>query len=502
MLAVAPLLTEDQFRSNLIQAADYTTQIYVLLIAMVGLGFVWKHASWVDNGTVVLHNQSIHLNSDTIHLQSENDELEQSHHSASFQHALFGVGSILYLVCDILNGAISYPEDSDIAMLTLIGVSYLACTVVAVIFFNKYNGVTLKQSQLVQYCIAFIIGGIISVLVSITVKPLWTLNLDEPTNSSNSTDSELNFESVIKVTGNFLQPFFVEFLSMSLGCLFSLWQTMRHSQLLPLDTYEDATSNRPVTNLQDYGAILHEENNSPSQAQDLRRHQLQKCLVCAMSIVISVCYFSVGLTDIFGVLFAKADFKVTTQSLIMMCVLLSMYLPGMIMILMSMKKLQSTLEMIPNIKQFTTAVYLLLLTAAAQFIFILLEFIAVLGCLQEDPFYIFCLFYMPLKLYRIWLQTRFILMSHYIHRSKQNLPKIAEFTLIYVIMLNLIEWFGVAFIHKWVEENDIVEYSVILVTGFGKVNSKLIYLTLNPLKEVYLFHSAVLAYEAQKVKHS
>ncbi|XP_072050845.1 uncharacterized protein [Amphiura filiformis] len=499
-IALAPLVTHNQLKIPFIKGSYYFGYVYMFLAIVICLGYIWKHRSWTADGTIT-HHQHIRSNSH-VQLLSQPSHSEV-HHSSSFQIALFGVGSILYIVCNLLQLAFE-QEDVLIHQIQLIDrCILLVCCIVYIIFLRKYTGATLKYSPWFHYSIAFIIGGDVCAWIFVTVRPLWKLSLDSSPSfvSNNSTTHKFDLEMILEITGTFLQPFFVEFFTISLSCLLSLWHTMRQDTSPLLCDRNSNQASEIMDEHQDYGAILDAETTYITahlrQAQDSRRHRFHKRIVVALSIFMGISFCVAGITFILGP-FTENDIKKTTRNLLLRCILIVVFLPLVASTLASLRKLQNSTENIAKINQFTTEGYVLLLTATVQFTYLILQLIASIQ--TNDILYII---YTPLSLMRMCMQTQLILAAHYVHRSAHKLPKLVEFTLIYVIALNLVEWLAVSFMHKWMEDNDTLDvYSPVFVAACGEVNTKIIHLVFDPLKEVYLFHSAVVAFEAQKVKHS
>ena len=506
-LAIAPLLTEDQLKDDLIVTASYYFGFtYILLFIVICLVFVWKHKGWVNDGIVTQRQQRIirsnsHLQQllQPSHELRSQTQLEESQ-NLSFQIMLFGIGSILYQSVGFLQEAYK-PEDTKIKLVDR-SLLLLSC-IVYIVFLRIYSDSILKYRQFFQFSVAFITGGVVCIWVILTVRPLW--NLDS-TATHNATRLEFDLDTVIDVSATFLQPFFIEFLSISLGCLACLWQSMRDSTLSNLDnsTYDQQSYENEREQRQDYGTSLDAENQSTTSVtqRSFWSHKLQKRVFIILSVVMGFAYIAVGIAFVF--LNTGTNQSVASHMhIIARGSFILIYMPGVIFALVSLKKLQSSTDNIPKIKQFTTVDYILLLTTGVQFIYNILELIAAVISLYhiEGVVDIFYMFFHPLKLSRIWLQTQFILTAHYVHRSTHRLPKIAEFTLVYLIGLNLAEWLSVSFMLKWSEENLLASYVPVLLSAFGSVNTKIIILVFDPLKEMYLFHSAVVAYEAQKMKH-
>ncbi len=504
-ISLIPLLslpTDLQFTTNIILAFQYSGLFYMLLVIAISLLFICKYQQWACDGTI--RNQT---GSNLHHVQllpefhSESRDLSDTNRSSSLQIVVFGIGSILNLITHIIIEAMKY----SLKTVEIINSSVmLLCCCVYIVFLNKYKGVTLKTSQLFQYSIAFIIGAEICAWVFFAVEPLWIISMGNATHpvSNNSTGM-----IIVEITEIFLQPFLLEFLSISVAYHFSLWHRLRGNK--PTDYMyerygtESNHSTRVVTH-QDYRTIIDDTENQ--SINDIREgtvcSRILKCIIAILSTVTALFYFVTFIILIMGPFSGlfKISLPLATQNVMMKCIQTAVNVLLIIFGLLSLKKLQTSSENIMKVKQFTTEGFILLFTTSAVFVYTLLKFFAAFessGSLDQTIFFIGfeigCII-------RYWFQTQMIITAHYVRRSAQKLPKIVEFTLIYVIAINLIEWTWIAIMHRWVEDEVALGvYDPILVAAFGEVTAKKTHLILDPFRVVHAFHSAAVAYRVQKV---
>ena len=315
---------------------------------------------------------------------------------------------------------------------------------------------------------------------------------------------ELNFKTVTEVVESFLEPFFVEFLSISASCLLGMWLAMRTNSSSHVINRNSLRINESTNEyFYAYGALLDQDDRENSiddrNVEEMRTYKRQKYFVIAISLSAAIVYFistqllSIGpfsriVTDTWHIVSLKA-----TQSIV--------YCPLIVMNVFSIRTLQNSNENILECKQFSTSDFLLLFTSAGYFVYLFLRIIASVGVFivqsESNTTNVLLVVFTLISVVDIWLQTQFIITSHYMHRSVQKLPKVAQFTLIYLIAVNLAEWLYISVAHTWIENDPSLDnYAHEFVTTFGIFNTKVILIVLDPILEMYRFHSAIAAYGA------
>ena len=161
---------------------------------------------------------------------------------------------------------------------------------------------------------------------------------------------------------------------------------------------------------------------------------------------------------------------------------------------------------ISSMQLFNSGEYLLLTTAAINFVYSILIMIASIGALAENTkpdeyvTYILQLIFSIFIVILVSIQTQFVMACHTWHRSGRKLPRIARYTLIYVAAMNIAEWLLISSFHEWIEfdheasDNPSPEIMV-MVTSFGRFNAEFWAMVLTPVIEMHRFHSAVVAIE-------
>ena len=486
------------------------------------LYFIVKHKSFIEDGRVEFPQGRISDINDNSTNNFPASQDGRSYHSPSFHIIFFGIVSIIYIISYLVTVIMEHETDVKTAKIVDNSVA-VGCIILVIIFLCRYEGASLKSCRFFQYSIALMIGADAWVWICITVKPLWTFSIHNasngPLNISGHSDTGTSFHlnstiAIVEMVETFLQPFFVEFLSISAGCALSLWFTMRDDPRS--HTEYDHQFNRETRineqneDLPDYGALFDQSESENSLLQGRcdttsRSHKYLKYIVIAASVFIGTGYWAASeILEIGPLTFIlEKHLSEATRSVLTKIITGLVYLPLVVMNFISIHKVQRSSDDIPQMKHFTTSDLLLLITSAGYFVYFILRSIANINIFINDrePEYILYLVISAGTLVHIWAQTQFIMTSHYVHRSVKRLPKTAEITLIYVAAINLVEWLCLAVSHKWIESDPTLDvFNPELVASFGNYNTAIILLILNPIMEMYRFHSVVVAYESLQKK--
>ena len=484
--------------------------------------FIWKYKQLVNVGRVRLSQHRV--SEGHLQMTPSNSQTHQESHSSSFQIVLFGVGSIAYIICYLVNVAATRPID----IMQTIGKSLsLTCFILFIIFLYLYKDASLKPSRIFQFSIALMIGAVAWTWIFITVRPLWIHVRDKSTSITpnisdhgNDDPLKLNFQTVFEITESFLHPFFVEFLGISAGCLLSLWFTMRTDQDPPshhLDYDQNSDLNmlneelgRHNEYFQDYGALLARVNEETHSRHDERTRirKFQKCVIIGLSVIIGTGYFiSTQLLTVGPFTKWSRSLPDTPRTVITRIIQSAVFLPLIVLNLVSIRKLQSINVNISKIPQYTSSDNLLLLTTGTEFCYMVLRTVADIGVVfvdDDESTNVTLLFYVIFTLFNFaafWTQTHLILSAHYVYRSVQKLPKVVEFTLIYVLVISIADWLYLSVANEWIEhEPNLNAYSPEFVATYGSFNTKVILLTFFPFKAMYKFHSVAAAYHTLRLK--
>ena len=464
---IKPSMQHGQFKYSIISLTDAFGSLYGILFCILCLLLIRKQKYLVSVGAVTLLQHRIRNFDSSVNHDHSDDRGKKS----SVQITLFGVGSFAYAICYILNVAsrhrISIVRSTNNGIL-------LGCIILIIVFLHRYNGAYLKGCHLFQYSIAFMIGAEAWAWIFITVKPLWTLSVNISSltpNVSGRVDNKLhpNFETVTEVIATFLQPFFVEFLSITVGCLLALWKTMSKDSLLGTENEESYNARNRNSrqslcqeqngHIQDYGTLLEAEYLIQRRnSEETRTSKIHKYLGFAFSCLIGLGYFSASQILIVGPFSGiSSNLPDTTRSIIITIVQAVVYLPLFVAVVISIHTFQGHSNTTETIRQFTTSDYLLLFTSAANVAFYSLKTIGVVGLFYvESEFTTLTItFYLIVNLCCIlytWTQTQFIMTAKYVHRSGHKLPRLVDLTLPYLIVDNLVDWLNLSIDHQWIEK--------------------------------------------------
>ena len=132
----------------------------------------------------------------------------------------------------------------------------------------------------------------------------------------------------------------------------------------------------------------------------------------------------------------------------------------------------------PTQSQLTSSGYLLLFTSSANFIYGIWKLAADIGLIssrQESDVSAIVLYtiFNFVAIIHVWIQTQHIMTINYLHRARRNIPQMSRLTLIYLIMINFVEWMCLSITHSWIESVDdftifVPETSIFLVTLIQK----------------------------------
>ena len=478
-------------KEQIINVTYYFEGIYALCMMTVCLWLIVKQKDLISRGYVQFPSKrscestrSVKTNTSRVHI------------------VVFGIGGTLYLICTVINKTLKTQIIPSVSFCTL-----FVCFSLYIVAIYKYYGATLQNKGVFHYGIALMIGANAWSWIIITIYPLYeafswkspafnisTINEVE----RNSSTSSLN---VLETFEGFLQPFLVEFLSLSAGCLVSLWQTMR-----PRTTRPEIQPQIPAE--RDFGDILDSENEreEPDHRQYHTSANRLKYFVLSFSIFVAGGYFIVlqllnpGPFSKFADHILDDNTRVKYRQIIAIVV----YGPLLVMNIVSLFNLHRDKTAMRVQSQLTSSGYLLLFTSSAQYVYTVWRLAASIGLLcfhhrldvSSIAIHIFFAFMVVLH---IWSQTQHIMTVNYIHRAGGLVPKMSKLTLIYLIALNLADWMNMSLVHKWVESvKDFTIYVPETSVFLGHFDTKIIILLFYPVFEMQLFHSAMMGCQCFK----
>ncbi len=544
------------------------------------LWFIIQYKQLVCKGLVLEGQvQNIHVQLIPNIDESVSEQQVNHSHSSSFQIVAFGIGSILFLLTEPIKDA--FKNNTDRIRLMTSSLSPPSC-MVFIIFLHKYHKVVLKNCKWFHYCISLMLAAEVCTWISVTVKPLCDLTSENSTeityNASHHNQIDFRFETGLELLQCFLQPIFVEFLSISTVCLFGLLKMMQYrlydqqdsNNTPPIDNRSEedeeallghgASSGHshslentmPVNNANGYTATLsndpncdetmyaggmaspsinslpcdldvnstssetlHQYDHDPSSSnsrlqQDLDTdtyENIQTIIIVTLSSIIAICFVAA-----FTLLPPVPIFPIKSHAILdynFIKTILYFCVGGILLILifLSLFKINSDRMMTSKRKPLSGSDYLLLLASSAFFVYSSFWIIALSNLIKtkENATKVRSLIsFWICSIILVWSQTQLILTTHCIYDGSPKAPKMGKFlkfVFIYLVAVNIALWLANSSGHKWFE-NDVNFFSssLLLVPIFGEFRIKMVMFTFLPMCDIYFFHSAVMAYELLRRK--
>ena len=260
-LAILPALitsstySPDRMFKN-IQVVTQTVHFWCTVsLCTVSLWFIWKRQQWKNSGTIVFLAQdelsicNNHQNSYSNESTFENNvtvsaanmvngqQIYSMYHTVPyFQIVIFGIGCGLWLLCKVVHilffdldeeMSFGYREVMDVTDNSI----YLVLILIQIIFFTKFDNVVFPNKRLFHYSFAMMIADKMWVWLLVTLRHYVKLssggeNCTHEENHQNNTGNSTilsPFHTAINMSLLFLEPFFLEFLNLSVCVLFHLW---------------------------------------------------------------------------------------------------------------------------------------------------------------------------------------------------------------------------------------------------------------------------------------
>ena len=139
-----------QFREILILFAQIFGSLYAVSLAILNLWFILRYKHWVYKGLVAIPVRKwphSHLQLVLYKDNNGNEEPVHGGHSSWLQIVLFGIGSIAYLVSNLVKVALDTNVDKIEVIKNLIT---LACCLLSIITLKLYNGLFLRNTRFFQ----------------------------------------------------------------------------------------------------------------------------------------------------------------------------------------------------------------------------------------------------------------------------------------------------------------------------------------------------------------
>ena len=462
---------------------------------------------------------------------------------------VFGIGACLWLMCAITSNICfndHFAENYANLVSSVDICIYFFSIIIQMIFLAGYAGAILPNDSLFHYSIALMVADKIWVWLTVTLGDLVEVssehhnkipsypihhmgNINNNFTSLNKS-SETTLYKVLEVSIIFLEPFFIEFLTISIGVLFHLWHLIgnvqKHNRRLGLAGNE-TTETDPNERLQDYSFLINEnlnrnrrifgcggsdlaesEGNSllKENQHDIRIRSMKETFFLGIFITF-ILLIAVGsfIAELFwnNGPFHKLEHHLSneTQYYLFRGIQIVSFFPMTLMAVVSIYKTYKKNACWSS--SFTSSDYLLFFTAAANFIWNILRLIAAATVLDitSDEFQRkqaeFVLIFAIACVVEVWVQTQLLLSAESVHRLGRPNSKLTRMCLFYVAVINISIWLQMA-ISRGTIIHEATSFIPVLTDCFGEVTTRTLVFLFFPAMELYRFHSAVVAYEILK----
>ncbi len=458
---------------------------------------------------------------------------QRCHKKSRYQIIIFAFGAILWLTFTITSFVSSLDDFKYADFVSIIDTFvYLISIIIQAIFLIKYDCAILPNHWFFHYVIALMVVDKIWVWLEATFSGLSEIvshvvvqiHCVRPANFTHSftKNTESSFQEGLGITLVFLEPFFIEFLTISFGILITLWNSIgrdiehrndeRNAERnfdIPYDDYAyvvNAEESRQIQGNGEIDTIVSDQCNLLDTLENHRskwwhsRDKVKMAPFTLFSIFVSVAYFIADL-----ILFqAKIPVPLSdgTKLILYRYIQIAVYLPTLVFPAAIYKMYKANKY---RRATFSSSGYLLLFGSIANFIWYIFRFIASVtemtvkeAAEDEDRPTALILPYLIMSIgciLQVWVQTQFLLAAQDAHQMDRHNSQLTQFCLIFITAINTSEWIQLSAMHHLVVENLSSKHYPVLAACFGEATAKTLIFLLYPLFEIYRFHSAVVAYE-------
>lgn len=483
-------------------------------------------------------------------LESSNRLTPKTQHHSSLWAALaiLGTGAAVRFLFDALmytHCLVKLPEEqpSELLLYSLSlvnAIGSLGIVIFQLRFFRIYDRATFKRLDMFNYIFSAAIGFNLWAWIGFTIKPLETLKFPKLT-----LRCKVNGSAILDFQENlytYIEPFLVEFITVTTSALFQIWGCMSkndncdegdnvvvsrmHAIDQSADLWKDEDDDNcqlltsasrvhssiqinmrsdlltsPLTSDHIYRAQQHAHDfNQPHQEDPTSSFQGIFAYIKQHRIVVLVAILSAILYALFnGLLVAHTVFKTALSPMARECLesylMVIFFLPSTCWMLHRLIRINANSF---KLRQFDSSDSLLLFTALWAFMVDIIHLIAALGRIEYDTGYAVASILVSIFfILQTWIQTNFIITVSQARNLTSNDPGIIP-CLLYLMIVNVAEWFFIAFIHGFNSPKQLREIAPIESAWFGEEVVRVILVTVFPVLALYRFHSALLVYEVLK----
>ena len=516
-LSIAPFLMSHQLELNQMTAylkiiIPHLGVVFATFLLPLWLWFIYKKKSWESCGQIIYPAQTEVRSvvesegSDNVS-PSENSPLLSRHQSqrSSIPVILFGLGSILYTIFDIIRdihehhfqgvSELNSTIASELEVFSyLFDGTYMVCLVIQVKFFITYNYAILKNCATNHFSIAAMMACQMLLWISSAAKPSYEITLTtadvipstecRQPNVTEQTEEESDGFEIIYYG---LEPFSVEYLTITSGYLFQLWLNLGSNNVITNRNNNNFSSSINVT--------THSTPESDIQREVIPRrgHSTgrNRRIMMGISIIITVVYLVV-------VVYTSGELvecKNKICSYIYIGITSMVYLPQLLCIylIFNIHKRYCPIQ-----NPLSANDVLLLFTSGCGYGFFTLQFISLLGAsLQEtyidNTFVYIKLLYPLVAMLLLSIETHFLMTVSAIHSSGQELSTFIQTMTFFVGTISVAQWWLISMQRASIEKTMTLFCEFYL--SFGPNTTRMILLMLYPFTALYRFHSAIIAFE-------
>ncbi|XP_072021591.1 uncharacterized protein [Amphiura filiformis] len=551
-LAFVPVLIPSSHESEKIStnARNITQPIHALCTVMMSalcIYFIIKLKTWKDSGEVqfmprhsrnTVDRPNMYNFTESLVRNSTEARAEDLHAMPFKQSVMFGVGAGMWLTCDMVYIICFGDQFGDNSVywnwVSLLDVFiYLLSVVIQIIFLAKYDGAILPNNCLFHYSIALMIADKVWVWITVTLGGIDDVmshahnHTDRNSTAGNVTES--TFQTALDMTLVFLDPFFLEFLTISMGLLFHMWNLIGKDRAV--SRTRDSRSTTDVRRHSDggygdYSYVIESEGGGNQVSRyygsdvteseqcgllgyntnrNIRLHLNDKIKTCLFTVFVIVVHLGLFTLDL--VIYQLRPFlswsnslPISTQYILNYGIQIAAFLPITFACIVATYKIYK--ENTYWSLRFTSSDYLLFCTSAANFIWLLFRVIAATTILststnadqRNQAIIVLC--YAILRIIQVWVQTQMLLAARSVHQMGRPNSKLTRFCLIYLVVINIWQWLAIAISRELLAHR--TPFTTVMIDCFGEATTTTLMYFFYLAIELYCFHSAVVAYETLK----
>ena len=425
----------------------------------------------------------------------------------SFPYAVvvFGIGSLLYRACQIVDTTNNFNKSSSFYSSTLYDNFHFACDIlflignaILVVFIVKFKHVNFRSCAYFHFVIALWIGSGLVIWFSIALSPVYVVITESCYNASMfDTGNRTTAKEVVETISSFLKPFYVEFVTICIGIFLTFW-----NKFYVDDLASRANSGYLTFYNQDMNgrSVEHIETETPESerrcgAQASNQKIATRRVIFIIPLIAS--FFFVVLYLVGHYINENQKASVYLMSGIRVSFhlfLLIFFVP----ICREMTKYK--LRFKPS--SLTCSEVVLIGTHTVYYVYFFFRFFATLSLLSSyepndlgNTELVFIMIYSGLGMVDIWCATYYILAVKNLQTSGRKITNLDKFGLTYNAAIHLAEWALAGLNHEWAPESTHRSDVPALAATFGDAAVRLVTLVVYPIIEFYRFHAAVVCFE-------